>query len=111
MNQKLGHGGQGENIIKNPQNNNDDPAQQHSPKLGRKGLKNQYAEDKAKEDGQPAHAGDGMVVHPPGVLGDIHGPHPEGKGFDHRRGDKGHKRGDKKGGRGQPYGSKLNRHS
>ena len=91
-------GGQSIDVVKNAQNDDDHRAQQHAPQLGGEGQEEQHAEDEAEEDGQPPHPGDGVVMHPATVPGDIHRADLEGQGADHRGGDQSHHRGHQQGG-------------
>ena len=92
------HGGQGVDVVKDAQHHDDHGAQQHAPHLGGQLQKEQHAEQEAQEDGQPAHAGDGVVVHAAAVLGHVHRLHPDGQVFHHRRGHQGHHQGHHQGG-------------
>ncbi len=69
--------------------------------------KNQYAEDETEENGQPAHAGDGVVMHPAVILGDVHSTDTESQCPNHGRENQRHQGGGEQGGQGQPYGGKL----
>ena len=95
---KLEHGPQRVNIIKDAQHHDDDRPQQHAPHLGVQLQKQQHTEQEAQEDGQAAHAGDGVVVHAAAVLGHVHRLHPDGQVFHHRRGHQGHHQGHHQGG-------------
>ena len=110
LHQQLGQGGQGEDVVEDAQDDDDDPAHQHPPQLGGEGEEEQHAEQEAEKDGQPPHAGDGVVVHPAAVLGDVHRPHPEGQGADHRRGEQGHQGGGSQSRGGGADGGKLYGH-
>lgn len=77
-------GPQGVNVVKNAQHHDDYRAQEHSPELRGDLHEDQRADEKAQENGQPAHAGDGVVVHPAVVLGHVHRAHLLGQDLHHR---------------------------
>ena len=90
LDQEFRHGGQGVDVVEDAQDDDDHSPQEHPPERGGQGDKDQGAEDKAEEDGQSPHPGDGVVVHPAVVPGHVHRTDLKGQGADHRRGDKGH---------------------
>ena len=98
LHHKLEHGPQRVDIVKDAQHDDDDRPQQHPPHLGVQVQKEQDAEQEAQEDGQSAHAGDGVVVHAAAVLGYIHRLDPNGQVFHHRSGHQGHHQGHHQGG-------------
>ena len=55
-------------------------------------------------------SGDGVVVHSPAVLGDVHRPHPVGQRADHRGSEQGHQGGCHQGGGGHADDRQLNGH-
>ena len=81
---------EGIDIVKNTQDHDDHGPQHHPLELRGDLHIDNGAEDKAEENRQAAHPRDWMVVHPAAVLGDVHRPHAERQGTDHRRGDEGH---------------------
>ena len=79
------HSRQRHDVVHYTQHHDDYGAQQNAPQFRRDLRKEQDADHKADEDGQAAQPGDGDLVHPAGVLGDIDGAHLIGKRLDHRR--------------------------
>ena len=67
-------GRQGQNVVHHAQDHDDDRAQKNTLQLGAhvQILEDQDADDEAQEDSKAAHSGNGDMVHPALVLGDVH---------------------------------------
>ena len=84
-------GVQGNNIVKDAKDHNDDRAQQDAADLAvdLRVREDQHTCQKREEDRKTAHARDGMVVHPSAVGGNVHRAHLLRKPLHQRRDRKG----------------------
>ena len=110
LHHKFQLGGQGVDIVQNTQHHDDAGSQQHTTQRLVQRQEYQDAENEAEKDGQTAHTGDGVVVHPAVVLGHVHGAHLEGQGLDHGGGNQGHNGRGQQSRRGGAHDRKLNGH-
>ncbi len=91
---KLDPGIQGDHIVNGADDNDQYRAKQNALYLAVNVGKQNDRNNKAEEDGQTAHAGDGVVMHPACLAGDIHSAHLLGKEFYDRGGSKADNKGD-----------------
>ena len=92
---------EGVDVVNDPGGHHHHAAQQHAPHLDVDLGEDQGRQQKAQEHGQAAQTGDGMVVHPPPVLGHVHGAHLLGEDLHQRCGGEAHHQGGRQGGQGR----------
>lgn len=69
LNQELRPRAQGDDVVDHAGDDDDDGSEQNAAHLLRDVREQEHRHDEAQKDGQTAHAGDGMVVHAPGLAG------------------------------------------
>ena len=85
LDQKLRPRAQGDDVVNHAGDDDDDRPEQNAAHLLRDVREQEHRHDEAQKDGQTAHAGDGMVVHAPGLARYIHGAEFLRQDLDDRR--------------------------
>ena len=75
LNDEFKLGGQRRDIVHHAQHNDDNSPQQNAAELVRHVHKQQNADDETQKNSQSPQPGDGDMVHPAVILGDIYRPH------------------------------------
>ena len=85
LNQELRPRAQGDDVVDHAGDDDDDRPEQNAAHLLRDVHEQEHRHDEAQKDGQTAHAGDGMIVHAPGLARYIHGAQFLRQDLDDRR--------------------------
>ena len=85
LDDELDPGPERDDVVYRAAGDDEDGAEQNAAHLAGDVHKEDDAEDEAEEDGQAAHAGDGVVVDAAGVLGHVHGADLLREGLDYGR--------------------------
>ena len=99
---------QAHNVVNDAQNDDDHRAEQNPLKLPVDIRKQKDAENKAQKDGKPAQTGDGLFVHAPFVLRNVHGAHRLSKHAHKRGGHEADEKGQRGGRQNQQNKRKIN---